>query len=123
MNTSIDMQRQAFVVKVGTDIAFYEDWLRVIKARKGLEPKWVVEVKGCFMAYDIDHGGNVTNPTVVALENATRFSRFDDAENIAAATRNGGNVIGTAMPIEHAITVELDKLRKLDAALRALLPR
>lgn len=119
MATSIEIHRQAFITKVGTDIAFYKDWLRVIKARKGLEPKWVVAVEGCFMAYDIDGAGVVTNPTVVAVENATRFSSFDDASKIAAATQNGGGSVGTAMPIEHAITVELEKLRNLDTALRA----
>lgn len=121
MTTAIDIQRQNFIAKVNTDIAFYEDWLRVIRSRKGLEPKWVVEVEGCFMAYDIDSAGVVTNPTVVAVENATRFSSFTDAEKIAAATQNGAGVTGTAMPVEHAIAVELEKLRNLGAALRAAL--
>lgn len=79
---------------------------------------YVVRCQGLTLGFTVDAAGNASKPVTVPLLQAPRYTKRD-AETLAAATRNGNNVPGTAVHIVAAIDEALAEARRILAAIPA----
>ena len=78
---------------------------------------WIVANTGVHYAFDVE-GGKATNPRVVSVERATRFSERD-AQAVAASVKNGADNPGHAVHIRDALDAQIAEYDNLAKALES----
>lgn len=113
---AVELFRRELIADLERDIAASE---RALERLSGtlLGQGWIVRsAHGLCMSYTIDLG-RVENPAVTGPGSATRFTR-DDAEQVAAVTRDGTGEPFTVVYVTDAIKDHIERSRRMLADLR-----